>query len=269
MNAMQIEKLDLRKNIDEMKSGSIEQMCLITMYSLGAYFKSLFTFGSTSNVTRDNLNIIKEMFKILRTERTLLNYILDNIDKFDVGAAQDVVAMLDELNDRTVIYYYDLINDIEDAAELNDEFRGRRPRNSFPTLIESGTYASEVIALSSNIDDLKSFLGFEEEFWTFINARIKTVDTSCEIMDKMAHAIPILDSNDVVTNIEILVPKIYNLQSALIAIRIYKKAYEIFKMLGKKLEVKCFEDSSSLEDEYKKEYLPRKAKDLLNLKSVK
>lgn len=269
MVTIEEEKKDLYKNIWEMKNGSAEQMCLIIMYSLGAYFKSLFAFGSSNKVTRDNLNIIKEMFNIIRTERKLLNYILQNIDKFDVNAAQDVVGMLDSVNDKTVEYYYDVINDIEDAAELKEEHRGYRPRSGFPTLIEEGTYAGEVIALSENLESLKGFLGFEEEFWNFIKDKTKKVDTSIEIMEKMVYAIPIQDENGFVVSLQLMLPKVTNLESALLAIKVYKKAYEIYKALGMNLDDVKLEDSTLLEDSYRKDYLPKKAKDMLGLKNVK
>ncbi len=269
MNKIQNDKNDLTRDIREMKNGSIEQMCLITFYSLGSYFKSLFTFGSSNKVTRDSLNIIKEMFSILRTERSLLNFILKNIDSFDVNAAQDVVRMLDDVNDDTVRYYYNLIDDIEDAAEFEQEYRGYRPRNGYPTLIEDNTYSGKVIALSENLEDLKSFLGFEDDFWEFIKDKTKKVDTSVDIMDKMVYAIPICNHEGLIVSLQLMLPKVYNLESALIAIRVYKKAYEIYKLIGKKLENEIISDANQLQDVYKKEYLPRKAKDILGLKYVK
>lgn len=269
MMTIEQERQELIKDISEMKNGSFEQMCLVTMYSLGSYFKALFAFGSSNKVTRDNLNIIKEMFNIIRTERKLLNYILQNIDKFHVYAAQDVVAMLDSVNDKTVEYYYDVINDIEDAAEMGVEFRGYRPRRGFPTLIDDASYAGEVIALSENLDSLKDFLGYEEEFWAFIKDKTKKVDTSFEIMEKMTYAIPIYDGNGIIVSVQLMLPQVYNLESALLAIKIYKKAYEIYKMIGKSFDAEQLSEATDLQDTYKKEYLPRKAKDMLGLKNVK
>ncbi len=269
MCATEIKKEDLIRNINEMKNGSFEQMCLTTIYSLSSYFKSLWAFGRKSQITKDNLNIIKEMFNILSTERTLLNYILKNINSFDINATQNVIEMLDRLNDQTVLYYYDTINGIEDAVDLNNERRGLRPRNYPPTLIQSDAYAGEVIALSENIESLKSFLQFEDEFWEFIKDKVKKVNTSVEVMEKMVYAIPIYNDKGIVVSLCLMLPCIYNLESALLAIKVYKKAYEIYKMIGKNFDSENLEDSLDLQEEYKKEYLPRKAKDILGLKNVK
>ena len=94
MKSLIEQKQEVTEDIKSMKKGSYEQMLLITMYGLGSYFKSLFKFGN-SDVTRDNLNVIKEMFNILKTERELLNFILKNMDRFEISSTQDVVQMLD------------------------------------------------------------------------------------------------------------------------------------------------------------------------------
>ena len=116
------QRQELTDDIKSMKKGSYEQMWLITMYGLGSYFKSLFRFGGSSKVTRDNLNVIKEMFGILKTEREMLNFILRNLDKFDITSTQDVVQMLDELNDKTVEYYYEGVQDTSKTEESVGKF---------------------------------------------------------------------------------------------------------------------------------------------------
>jgi len=66
-----------------------------------------------------------------------------------------------------------------------------------------------------------------------------------------------------------MIPRISNLESALLAIKIYKKAYDIYKMIGKKYDKDNLDDSAILQERYKNNYLPRKVKNLLGLKSVK
>lgn len=257
------EKQLLQQDIIDMKKGSLEEMALITFYSLASFWKSLMTFGLQSKITKDNLNVIKEMFSILRKERTLLNYILQNIDDFDLDATSDVVTLLDELNDDTVAYYYRVIEDIEDACETKQEYRGLRPRTFRPTLIDSNNYSNEVIALGENFNSLKEFLGFEEEFWTFIKNHINYVDRTSE-NTKTASATPILDEKGYVSSINIVIPQVKDLSSALTTIAIYKKAYEIYKMLGTNFNKENIESSSNLEETYQEVYLPKKTKQILN-----
>lgn len=230
-----VEKDKVIENITSMKKGSYEQMWLTTMYSLESYFKSLFKFGCSSSVTKDNLNVIKEMFKILKTERGMLNFLLRNIDRFDVEAVNDVVQMLDNLNDKTVAYYYDVIEEIEDAVDMGDELRGIRPGKNFPTLIQSDCYANEVKALALSKDAIKEFLGYEDEFWAYIKDMDRnTVKVPYKGAEVLSYANPFVDGDGNVIGLRMYITEIVDLPTALHAIKTYEKAYGIYKSMGKK-----------------------------------
>ena len=246
---------ELEKDIRSMKKGSYEQMWLITMYGLGSYFKSLFRFGN-SNVTRDNLNVIKEMFQILKTERQMLNFILKNLVMFEISSAQSVVQMLDELNDKTVEYYYEVIEDIEDAVDMGDEIRGIRPRKNFPTLIQTDNYSNEVKSLALNKQAIREFLGYEEEFWNYIKNMDKSnIRVPYEGAKALSYAIPLFDSDTgYVSSIKMYIPEISDLSSALLAIQIYEKAYSIWSCLG--IEYIPIEFAFERQEEFERTYLP-------------
>ena len=263
MKTLLEQREEVTEDIKSMKKGSYEQMWLITMYSLSSYFKSLFAFGSRSNVTKDNLNVIKEMFSILKTEREMLNFILRNLDKFEINATQDVLQMLDELNDKTVEYYYSVIDDIEDAVDMKEERRGVRPIKNFPTLTQGNGYTNEVRALALNKRAIKEFLGYEEAFWTFIADKDKTeVRVPYEGAKGMAYAIPLHDreTNNVV-DVKMYIPEIADLGSALLAIQMYEKAYGIWKCLGK--EYIPIEFAFERQEEFEKTYLPKLDENML------
>lgn len=263
MNVIE-QKEELIKNINEMKQGSIEQMLLIIKYGLGAYFKAKITFGSENRVTKDSINIIKEMFEILRVERKMLNYILKNINHLNIDSAENVVGMLDNINDRTIEYYYALIDDIEDAAETGQEFRGYRPRCGKSTIITDDRYLREAFGLGLSQDDLKEFLGYEDDFWQYLRNRIKLIDKSTDIIEKVGVK-PITD-NGIIVDIDILVPKIIDLNSAITTLDIYEKAHNLYKLLGS-----CIEDYKELNINPSKkeevlELLTKKAKEKLKIK---
>lgn len=251
-----IEKNQVIENITSMKKGSYEQMWLTTVYSLESYFKSLFKFGCSSSVTRDNLNVIKEMFRILKTERKLLNFILKNIDRFEVESVHDVVQMLDSLNDKTVAYYYGVIEEIEDAVDMGDELRGIRPGKNFPTLIQSNCYENEVKALALSKKAIKEFLGYEDEFWAYIkNMDSEGVKVPYEGAEALSYAIPFKDDNDIVIGMKMYITEIVDLPTALHAIKTYEKAYGIYKSIGKKYV--NVDLSLELQEEFKNEFLPQ------------
>lgn len=262
MESVNNRKAILVKDIEDMKKGQFEEMLLISYYGLASYFKSLFSFGSKSDITKDNLNVIKEMFNILKTERNLLNFILQNIDKFNVDATQDVVSLMDELNDKTVEYYYNVINEIEDAVDMNEERRGIRPKKNFQTLTQTDYYATQVIALAEDRDKIKEFLKFEDDFWKYIKEYEYSVEVPYDIAVEMCYATPLFDENKNVSGLRILVPKVINLQTALLAIKCYIRAHNIYKSLGSTLipESKC--DYIGSQDLYQRK-LNAKSKSLL------
>ena len=250
------QRQELTDDIKSMKKGSYEQMWLITMYGLSSYFKSLFRFGKNSKVTKDNINVIKEMFSILKTEREMLNFILKNLERFEISSTQGVVQMLDELNDKTVEYYYGVIDEIEDAVDMGEEFRATRPVKHFPTLIQSNSYANEVKALALNKQAIREFLGYEEEFWKYIESMDRSgVVVSYEGAEALSHAIALYDGNTgYVSELRMYVPEISDLASALLAIQTYEKAYGIWKCLGK--EFVPIEFAFERQEEFEKAYLP-------------
>ena len=257
MKTLLEQREEVTEDIKSMKKGSYEQMWLITMYGLGSYFKSLFRFGGSSKVTRDNLNVIKEMFGILKTEREMLNFILRNLDRFDITSTQDVVQMLDELNDKTVKYYYEVIEEIEDAVDMGEEFRGNRPVKHFPTLTQSTSYANEVKALALNKKAIREFLGYEEEFWAYIAKMDKTdIRVPYEGAKGLSYAVPLYDSKTGnVADVKMYIPEIADLSSALLAIQTYEKAYGIWKCLGKKYIP--IEFAFERQEEFEHSYLPK------------
>ena len=257
----------LYEDICDMKSGSFEEMWLVTFYSLSSYFQSLFSFGYKSKVTKDNLNVIKEMFQILYTERKLLNYIIKNLDKFNVDSTERVVAILDELNDKTLNYYYNVIDDIEEAAELKNETRGIRLNKDFSTLLQTNSYTNEVIALALDKNMIKSFLGYEDEFWVFVNKTdYKTMEAQIDLAEKLTYVAPIYDKNDIVVDVKFYVPEVIDLPTALLAIQTYQRIYDIYKHIGKKIDELEKTDVSKKQEEFQQQYLPKITQFSLNKK---
>lgn len=251
----------LMNDLQEMKSGEIEQMFLITYYSLISYFKSLLTFGARSSVTKDNLNVIREMFRITRIERNMLNYMMAHIDEFDIETALGVVGSLDRLNDRTVIYYYDVINEIEDAVEMNEERRGLRPRQDFDSLIQTNMYAKEIVALAESKDSIREFLCFGKSFWNFIDSREVVIDTEIEEAEVNA----IRDSENRIVDLRITIPKVKDLESALLCLKLYRKAYDYYRTMLNQGRKENTGDYSWTQEKYQ-EHLVKKSKELLKIK---
>ena len=266
MENLEVEKAKLVSEITEMKKGEIEEMFLISFYSLSSYIKSLIAFGHRSNVTKDNLKVIKEMFNIIKTERNMLNFILKNIDNFHIDSIMNVIDMLDDANDKTIMYYYDVINEIEDACEMNVERRGIRPRKNFETINHTNVYAQEIIAMAESKESIKNFLGFEDVFLEFIKDKdVANLKVSEEVAMNIAYVTPLYNSEGKIVDFKMLIPEVVNLETALMAISLYRKSYDLYRVIKFSSNKDMSLDYSWTKEKYK-DHLYKKSIDVLQIK---
>ena len=173
--------------------------------------------------------------------------------------------ILDDLNDKTVEYYYNVIEEIEDAVDMKEERRGIRPRKDFPTLIQTNSYANEVVALTINKKAIKEFLGYEEEFWEHIQENDETaLRTNYEGVVNTAYAIYISNSDGTVNRVRMYIPEIADLDGALLAIKTYQKAHAIYKSIGKVYDASGFEVDEEVMTKFQDEYLAEQIQLKLN-----
>lgn len=206
------------------------------------------------------------MFSILKTERRMLNFILDNLNVFDISAASAAVEMLDDVNEKTVHYYYQVADDIEEACEFREERRGIRPKKNFPTLVQTSTYENEIIALAENKDNIKQFLGFEDEFWNYLKEIERSIKVAPEVAMEIAYVNALVDQDGNVSAIKLLVPEVVDLSTALLAIKLYRRAYELYKMIGNRYDEQATYDYVELQDKFQNRYLAKKAEQTFNKK---
>lgn len=237
-----VKKEEIEERIINTKKENIEEHFLVTMYSLKAYVQSLFKFGARSDATKDALRVRKEFIRILKEENSLFRFMLKNLDIMNLEAASDLIDKLDDLNSTTVLYYYGVLDDIEEAVELDSETRAKRMPRHFETLTETNAYRKQVMALAENSKSIKEFLGYPEEFWQFIKGKYHTIDMSHEVADGMPFVATIQDNDGNISDIRMVCPEPTDLYTALIAIQNYVKAYEIYKAIGTKAKDFKYDD---------------------------
>ena len=223
------------EDIHFMLNGIPEQLRMVFFSSMGTYFKARVSFGKNSEMARSSLLVLKDMFKIAKQERILLNYILENVYKFDMCATELVLGKLDELNDKTYRAYDRIIADVEDAWEAKDEKRFVKPK-AIDSLISNNDYQTMVYALNSNNTSLRNYLGFEDSFWEFISNHLRVIPYFGEI-DKNNYGIcPIVDENNALVDFFTIAPAVVDYDSAMMAYEVYSKAYKYYKCIGMKLD---------------------------------
>lgn len=235
----QCEEKELIKEIGNIKKQNVEEIILMIQYCLTTYIKSLMIFGFQSTVTKDVVSIWKEFCDILIEERNIMNVLLQYKGLGDFTQIITLVDSLNRLNENTIRYYYDVLDDIEVACEMKTEWRAKRKKKPFETLMETKSYHRQACALLLNMDDIKTFLNYPPTFWKYIEKRLIYTD------DCFFHGVNMkMDANECLVDMKIMIPIITNLQTALVTIHELKHAYDLYQILGKPLDKD--------EDEYEK-----------------
>lgn len=254
------EFIDIKEEITELKNSNIEEFIFILKYYLETWFNAVFSFGPTHKVTKDCNKIFKEMCSIFKEESLLCDFILYKGKDMDCAEVYKFKDKLDDINEETLLYYVKLLDDIASACDTKQEFRATRLPKDFNTLIDNYDYRKELYGLILNMDTIKEFLNYPQEFWDYVMPKVRVVDIfeSQNEHSMNYEVIMKLDSNNCLTDMRVIVPEIINLTTALINIHEFKHAYDLYNMLGSEVpkNIEYFEKSASkLEDNFTNEYM--------------
>lgn len=257
------EKKFLKEDIADINSLNRDEFLLMIKYCLEAYIKSLIIFGKNSPVTQDVFNVWKEYLNINCERKKIVKFLLKNSKVIDNEEANEILMSIEDLNEKTVLYYYRVLDDILDACDCNDVYRAQRINKDFDTLIETDNYCAQVTGLIMNLEDIKKFLGYPNAFWQYVDNKIVFVDSHKEGNDKFYSTLMRFDKNNCLIDIKVIVPYIINLQTALVNIHEFKHAYDLYNLLGQSIDEKApiYEQSArDVEKVFVKEYIIKKFK---------
>ena len=228
---------DLKNDIEYLLLNNPTTVLQITRDGLSDVSLAKETFGEGSHMAAEALSVSKEIQAINYIEERLLKFIKNNIDRFDLDSAEKVVLILDKLSRTTFAGYREIITEIEKAIEAKDDQREVRPKEGMPTLLTNRNYINMVVALDESQSKVKAFLDYEPEFWDFIKLYERIVPTPAEGAKIQCGIIPILNTDgETLYNFYTIVPKVIDMETAYIAIDIYRKAHDMFLMVGKKYD---------------------------------
>lgn len=259
MKSIDARQQELIKDILFMKRATPDQIRKITMDGMKTYFKALAVFGPSSPITKEALVTIREMYEISKVEGKLLNFITSNLASIDISAAESVVLTLDKLNDDTYAAYDSVLGEIEIACDTKNPNRTIKPKSGINSLITNENYKTMVVSLTERMIDVRAFLTYEEDFWTFIETYLKVVPSPGYIAEKTCGLRPILDQDGNLVNFYTIVPKVVDLDTAMIAIDVYKRAHDLYNCLSYRYKDILKPSSEAVQEEYK-EHLDERAK---------
>ena len=254
----------LKEDINSIKFQNIEETLFMFNYWLNAYVDSILTFGINSAVTKDILDFWKEFKNIILEEKNILNFLLKNYSLIDIDEANNFICELDDLNEETVNYYYKFLDDVNIACNMELEWKAKRPIKSFDTLIESDKYHKKMYGLMLSFKDIKNYLGYEEKFWDWVDSKVYIIDSRDE-EDKVFYGVNIKNNNKTIEDIKVFVPKIINLDTALVNVHEFKHAYDLWNLIGKEISDEEYYENSAreCENEFKNKYLVKKLEQIV------
>ena len=254
-----IKQEDLEKKIKSSKKESLENRIVMTLKAIEAHAAASFKFGSESNAARDALFAKKEFIRVLKEERSLFNFLLNNLHLVDLEAASAVINKLDDVKKKTTSYYNDVLTSIEKAAIEGNEKLVQTDEKDFTTLTETKSFREEVVALTENTQTVREFLNLPDSFWEFIKNKCTSIEMTHEGADIMSFVHPIYDAEGNIATLRMNVPRPTDLYTALIAIQSYIKAYYIYCAIGRPNFVNDEHSINQAKNKYVK-YLGHKAK---------
>ena len=255
-NELDMLKIDIREIQIENISAKI--MMLKEYFSL--LFNILIKKGFSDNYLKE-LNKAKfEYMQILTEENHLLGLILKDGLYKDFDAVNHLIIELNDLSDKTIIYYYRLIDDIEKELEINRNYSYRRITKNFDTLIENEEFKLKVLGLNLTIEDIKDYLKYEDNFWNYISDKTKVIKNPYINYNSKIHYYGVwydLNQDNKLKKLVICVPDVIDLKTAQIAIHEFKHAHDVYT--GNFFKDSILEETAKLEEnKFKYEYLKRK-----------
>lgn len=253
-----IKKDKLSSNLLKMRKESNEQVYYSVLDGIRTYLNTVKTFGFNNPLTKESLKSLKDIIRIKKVENRIIAYLLDNIDTMDVESATKVFADLDSLNARTVHSYEEHFKTINQKCAAKDKSK-TNPSTEIDSLITNPYYASQVVGLTESPGTIKKFLNYEDEFWKFISTYLKIVPVDGKNAPSVCGVIPILDDDKNLYNFYTIVPKVVDIDTASVAIEVFKKAHELYYSIGNKyndikvegsaLEKRAYHDSMTIKAE--------------------
>ena len=251
----------LMDEIIDIKEQNLEEFWLYTKECICTYFMALISYGPFHQITKSVYSTWLEFYSILEKEENIMKFLKDNYNKIELSEVYLFLDELDEINKETYLYYIDILEGIKDASELKQPYRATRPKKEFVTLIETNDYEIKSYGLVLDFNDIKRFFNYSDEFWNYIEPRIRIINTLDE-KPMNSEVIMKFTNNNCLEDIRVIVPEIVDLATSLINVHEFKYAYDLYQKLGSSIgeELEYEKRAQEEEDKFQKNYVLRLVK---------
>lgn len=251
------ERHDLKCDIRTSKFDNFMYLKDFGILCLKTLCKSILTFGISSVATKETIKAFQEFRKILNAENNLYYYLYKHSKKTHIESVDIYLQELFELGGDTIDYYYEFVDNIQVACDLNQKHRIIRDKKSFKTLIESNEFFAKLLEILIDEDELLKFLNISKEFMNYINEenlRTIYVDYNDELEREFIGVNYKIDENGCLQDIKLFVPEIINLPSAMLYLHTCFSAFELYKKLNQEITDEEVQDIAKKASERMKSY---------------
>lgn len=232
------DRSDIKHDINVSKLANFNHIIDFSITCLKAIVQSIKAFGINSIATRESIQSFIEYRKSLIAETAIYNYLYHRLKVAKYDAVDEYLHNIFELSEDTYNYYDAYLEEILVACDLKQEHRIVREKKSFQTLIESNEFFAKLLEILIDEDAILAYLKVSKEFMDFINEhdlRTIYIDYNDELEREFIGVNYKLDENGILKDIKLFVPPIIDLNTALIYCHTVSSAFELYKLLGKKV----------------------------------
>ena len=251
------DKKSLENEIKEVNSLNFEQNLTMFKYFINTFLYSLIVYGYNDSITKETIEIWKKFRLIMKEEKDLYNFLLSNSERINIGSAYNFIDELDFLNEQTVNYFIDALDDIEDSCEMKVRWRAEHRKKNFDTLIDTDDYKLQAYGMTISLEDIKEFLNYSEDFWKYVKEKTMFVDSKLEKNQGLYSVLMRFDDDNKLIDMRVIIPYIVDLFTALVNVHELKHAYDLYQLLGQEINnEEEFENSArEKENEFIKIYV--------------
>ena len=123
------ERKILKSEINDRQILNNEEISLMFKYFLQCFLKNLAVNNYNKINASEAITTWNEFKKIIKEEKNFYKFMLKYHKEINFNSAYHFIDMLDYINEKTVRYFIEIFDCIEDASERNINFKKHNERN--------------------------------------------------------------------------------------------------------------------------------------------
>lgn len=248
---------ELKDTIKLIRKENLEEILYFWIDTHSIFWNSLIKYGKDNAITKRSLEIFKEFLEVVKCEEKVMKAFFKQRKNIFIPEALEILDNIDGLHEDTYYFFREMINDLNDAYEMNQEYRLKVPKKNFKMINETNIYFEEATRVLLGFRPMEDFFGFPLDYWNYIDSALLVLDDDLEDVMDFIGVYYKLDKKGNVIKIKLVVPRIVNLKTLLINVWENYNAYLLYKNLNKKFNYIDYEFTNEVESDFiSRKFLP-------------